>query len=335
MKPRNARIRRAPLHLLVVALAVAPAGCSDGGPADPGSLRFGQIGRVRIDLTTPLQQGQGQLRQLLTWDSSGPWELIESIRYRDRAGDEHSRRSGQRPEVLAGSYATWIAQVNDVQSLSLFVDELPPDSDPQDPPTCLTGQGIVTVTIRDTGRGQEFSWTRCVIGRLEHLTTTGAGPDGPAARVAASVILARDYALGEGFESTYAGSVPFGTIDRGEDSGSDLSDSFVLTTDREWQAFWVEHQGAEATAPPVDFEEDIVIVAAVGLRREAGDSVEIRRVLPVGDSTFVQRVERVPGDFCSPAERNHFPFHVVVAPSVPRPVRFVEPVEVERVPCGG
>lgn len=334
MTPRHSWTLRASLCALVLLTAGAAGACSDDGPADPGSLRFGQIGRLRIDLTTPLQLGQGELRQILTWDSSGPWELRESISYRQWAGDEHSRQSSQVPDVLAGSYATWIAQVNDVHSLSLFVEGLPPDSDPSSRPTCRTGQGMVVLTIRDTSRGEELSWTRCVTGRLETLTTVGAGPDGAAARVAAAVILARDYSLGEGFESTYGGSVPFGTIDRGGDSGVELRDSFVITERNAWVAFWAAHRGSVAV-PPVDFDRDAVIVAAVGLRQEAGDSVEIRRVLPVGDSTFVQRVERVPGDFCSPAEKHHYPFHIVVVPAVPLPVRFVEPVTVERVPCGG
>lgn len=330
---------RAPRPLAAAVVLAATAGatvaCSDRGPADPESLRFGQIGRVRLDLSTSLQQGQGQLRQVLTWDSEGPWELTETIRYRELVGDEHTRRSSQQPEVLAGSYATWIAQVNDIQPLSLFVESLPPDADPTDLPSCMAGQGVLTVTIRDTSRGEEMAWTRCVTGRLEHLTTTGAGPDPAAARVAAAALLARDYVLGEPFESTYAGSLPFGTLDRGEDSGVELTSSFLIASRQEWEFFWAQHSESSRPAPTVDFAQDVVIVGAVGLRQEAGDSVEIRRVLPVGESTFVQRVERVPGDFCSPAERNHYPFHIVVTPSIPLPVRFVEPVAVERVPCGG
>lgn len=334
--------RSSPFRCLQGFLALLLAGvaaCGDDPPVGPGTQRFGQVGRIRVELSVPLQLGEGELRQTLTWSSTGPWELTESIAYRELAGDDDSRQSVRIPDVLAGSYATWIAQVNEVPSLSLFIDALEPDGTGP-PVTCVDPQRFVfrsrlTVTIRDAGRGEEMSWTRCVNGRLESLTTSGAGPDAAAARVAAAAILARDYALGEGFQSAYAASVPFGTVDRGEDSGAEPSSSFILTRQDEWQAFWRAHRGPGETAPTVDFGKDMVIVAAVGLRLEAGDSVEVRKVLPVGDGTFVQRVERVPGDFCSPAEKRHYPFHVVVLPIVPRPVRFVEPVAVERVPCGG
>jgi len=310
-------------------------GCGDEGPAGPDALRFGQIGRVRVDLTAPLQLGQGEVHQVLTWQSSGPWELTESISYNGFPGDEDVRRSSQLPQVLAGSYATWIAQINDLNSLSLFVDELEPDESSPSPVECQgSSRTRVVLTIRDSARGEEISWTRCVNGRLETLTTSGAGPDAAAARVAAASILARDYALRETFQSSYSGSVPFGTIERGEDSGAEPSQSRVFTERGDWASFWRDHRPT-AAVPFIDFGTDMVILAAVGLRSEAGDSVEIRRVLPVGDSTFVVRVERVPGDFCSPAEKLHYPYHLIIVPEVPLPVRFVEPVTVERVPCGG
>lgn len=77
----------------------------------------------------------------------------------------------------------------------------------------------------------------------------------------------------------------------------------------------------------------MVLVAAVGERHEAGDSVEVRRVVPADGGTLAEAFERVPGNFCSPAERTHVPFHVVVAPLAPLPVTFPE-IVVERVPCG-
>lgn len=261
--------------------------------------------------------------------------MTESISYNGFAGDEDFRRSSQLPQVLAGSYATWIAQINDLPSLSLFVDELEPDVTSPAPLACPSGSRTkVVLTIRDSARGEEISWTRCVNGRLETLTESGAGPDLAAARVAAASILARNYTLRETFQSAYSGSVPFGTIERGEDSGAEPRQSRVFTNLSDWAAFWSEHRPT-AAVPPIDFGTDMVILAAVGLRSEAGDSVEIRRVLPVGDSTFVVRVERVPGDFCSPAEKLHYPYHLILLPGVPLPVRFVEPVAIERVPCGG
>jgi len=77
----------------------------------------------------------------------------------------------------------------------------------------------------------------------------------------------------------------------------------------------------------------MVILAAVGRRLEAGDSVKVRRVLPIDQGTRIEIVERVPGDFCSPAAREGYPFHLVVAPRAQAPIQFADPI-VERVPCG-
>jgi hypothetical protein len=77
----------------------------------------------------------------------------------------------------------------------------------------------------------------------------------------------------------------------------------------------------------------MAIVAAVGLRTEAGDSVEVRRILRTGERTQVTLYERVPGDFCSPAARDHYPVHIVVFPRTVLPIVFSE-IEEERVPCG-
>jgi hypothetical protein len=74
-------------------------------------------------------------------------------------------------------------------------------------------------------------------------------------------------------------------------------------------------------------------VAAVGLRTEAGDSVEVRRVLQTGEGTQVKVVERLPGNFCSPASRRHYPAHVVVTPRPLQPIEFSDPAT-ELVPCG-
>lgn len=316
---------------MATALTVAAmlTGC-DGGPTDPGNLRFGQIGDTRIELVTPLQLGTGSLAQTLTWNSDGVWRLEETIRYRGEVGDRGGRRSPVVGGALAGAYAQWIAQVNDVPALRLFIPELEPGLDP----TCGPTRSLLTLTIRDARRDEEVSWTRCVAGSLETLTTTRAGPDPAAGRVAAAVTLARDFTLSETFRSDYSASLPFATLARGEDAQGELTEPRIITDAAAWTLFWRELQGTEATPPEVDFSRDVVIVGAVGLRFEAGDSVEVRRVLPADDATFVELVERVPGDFCSPAERRHYPFHVVRAPAVPLPVRFVEPVAVERVPCG-
>jgi hypothetical protein len=200
----------------------------------------------------------------------------------------------------------------------------------------------VTVTIWDEIKRQEKSWVRCASGSLATLQTSEAGPDLDAGRVIQAAILVRDFTQGGNFQSAYLGSVPFGTLDRREDSGARLGTarSFFSVPEGNpnpptgWLAFWRAHTGeTSAELPQVDWAREMVLVAALGERGEAGDSVEIRRVLQTGEGTQVSLFERVPGDFCSPAARDHYPVHIVVAPRTLLPIRFSE-VVTERVPCG-
>jgi len=74
----------------VVSLAAALIACEDSGGTDPGALRFGQLGRIEIQLEAPLgrielqpegllRPAEGQLKQALVWSSSGTWTLRESV----------------------------------------------------------------------------------------------------------------------------------------------------------------------------------------------------------------------------------------------------------------
>ena len=96
-------------------------------------------------------------------------------------------------------------------------------------------------------------------------------------------------------------------------------------------------EGSGREAPEIDWETEMIIVGAVGVREEVGDSVEVRRVLLIGNDervtgTKIEVVERNPGDFCAPARRIVRPYHIVVAPRTPEP--FFPEVRAERVPCG-
>jgi hypothetical protein len=183
------------------ALLLGAAGCEDAGTA-PGTLRFGQIGEIRLHLATPLVFGKGELQQSLTWNSAGPWQLTEAILYRKEFGDDNTSKSTLPPEVLAGSYAVWITQVNDIQSLQLFIPEL----DQQLDEPCGIVQTKATLVIRDAVVGEERHWTRCVDGNMSTLVTANAGPDDAAGRVAQAAVLIRDYIFPAGFTSTFHGS---------------------------------------------------------------------------------------------------------------------------------
>ncbi len=306
------------------------AGC-EGNGTDLDNLRYGQVGEIYVRLRTPIGAGTGELRQSITWSSSGPWSVDESIYYLERLGDGNLLRPRIDPDLYAASYATAIAQLNETEGLSLFISEL----DPSLIPVCGAGRTEVLVVIRDDHRDQQRSWTRCAVGSLATLTTSDAGPDAAASRVVQAALLVRDFTTGAQFRSTYTGTVPFATLDRGDDSSSDLGTSTVIRDEVSWLDFWADHRAGQpsVTAPFVDFDRDQVVIAAVGPRLEAGDSVEVRRILQLEGGTVTEVVERIPGDFCSPLARTHRPFHIVVAPITAQPMAF--PVTaVERVPCG-
>jgi hypothetical protein len=297
------------------------------------------VGEVRVEVLTPLGAPGGLLRQRVAWRSDGAWQLDEEITYRGLVGDATRRRPAGDPGGFASAYATLIAQVNETPGLRLFIPELDATLEPD----CGSGASTIRLEIEDTTRQEMGRWIRCARGPLSSLGPQGAGPDADASRVAAAVASVRDFTLGDGYRSPYLGSLPFGTLDRGEDSGVALERPLVFLPVLDgsgvprapggWAAFWRDHTRGLRPPPTVDWSRDMVIVGALGLRSEAGDSVRVQRVLQVSNGAIVEMVERVPGDFCSPASRNQYPFHIVVLPRTPPAVQFAD-VRVERVPCG-
>lgn len=315
--------------LATLAGVLAAGACGNGGPVDPGELRFAQRGHVEVRLEAPLRLGEGGLTQELHWASNGAWSLTETISYRGTAGDATLWRSGTDPSPYVLAYDGLIRKLNEEPAEQLFTPDLPAELVPE----CRSNQTRITLTLRDDARDQAVTWIRCAEGTLNSLTPQGAGPDPAASRLALATILIRQATLGDEWASAYLGSIPFGTLDRGGDSRSTLAAPATFIDAAGFHEFWARH--APGRAPPsVDFTRDMVVAAVVGVRREAGDSVEVRKILQVADGTQVEVFERVPGDYCSPAARTHVPFHVVVAPRTPVPHRFAD-VRVERVSCGG
>ena len=192
----------------------------------------------------------------------------------------------------------------------------------------------MSILIRDNPRDEEKEWSRCAFSAnaLANLTTEGFEPDDGTARVVQIALRARDLSLGADFERyAYTGSMPFATIERGTQSGWAFQDTVTVTVYRSaadgdtgvapegWRHFWEEHTGEDRPAPEIDWTREVVIVVAIGERDELGFSVEVRRVLQIGDEsrvtgTKIETVELVPGDYCAPARRFIWPYHIVVAP---------------------
>lgn len=324
--------------LCALAMGAAAAGCDDGN--GPGTdLPYGRVGSVRVEVRAPLDTAAvGELRQSVLWSSDGPWLLTEQIYYKGGLGDETVRKSTDDPGALATRYADWVLRLTQPGGpLELFVPNLPAAL----VPTCGQLQSRVTLRIYDKMQADSTSWTRCGDGSLASLSSENAGPEsGYAARVVEAVKLLRDATvlLDRRFNEkgyAYTGSLPFKTIERGDSAKVPLLVPRVIEDQQAWVGFWSEFMSASKPLPVVDFGKEVVLVGAVGTRQEIGDSVEIRRILPIGFATQVNLFERRPGDFCTPAPRVHAPFHIVVAPSLlmPRPVYF-SAAGVDQVPCG-
>lgn len=320
--------------LAVLLLATSLAACEESS-TQPGEPRFGQQGRIQVEVSSAIAEGQGELNESLIWNSNGPWVLAERVSYRRILGGEHVRRSERNPGQLAQEYATFLRELHEAAEFRLLDGDLPQDLQP----TCAPSQSRVTFVIRDDQRGESVRWVRCASGTLFELTPAEAGPDEGASRVAAAGRSLRLLTLGVERESVYDGTLPYATLDRGADSPASPENprvflSFTGEPPQTFREFWAEHAGEEALLPNVDWGSEAVVLAAVGERQEAGEAVEVRRVLPQqGFSTLVEVVQRVRGNFCAPAATRGFPYHIVVVPVVALPIEFVQP-RVERVSCG-
>jgi len=307
------------------------------------------LGEVRASVSVPLivvegtqSSVEGELQQILTWNSTGLWQLYESVSYRGSVGDESLTRARGDATQFASAYASLITRLSDTPELKVFADGLDQDLEVDCLADGVESRSRVMFQIRDDIRNEVARWTRCAEGTLEELTPAGAGPDRDASRVVQAAILTRDFSLGADFQSSYRGTLPFGTLAKGDDSDANLDFPLVFregegvnTQDdpaQAFSAFWGTLEPG-SPLPEVDWSEQMVLVGTIGEVAEAGDSVEVRRVVEdLLGTTLVEIVERLPGDFCSPAARRHTPYHVVIAPLNRALVRFASP-RVELVPC--
>jgi len=207
--------------------------------------------------------------------------LTERISYLGVLGDQDVSHNSGDPSAYAAAYAGLITRINETGGLTLFTGEL----DPGLIPPCDITRTTVVLTFKAASQGVE-SWVRCSQGDFSNLTPANSGPAAAASRVVQVAVFAGQFTVGDDFLSRYNGSVPFATLDRGEDSFAALGTSFTFTSPLGWPEFWASHAGREETPPDVDFDRDMVIIGAVGLRFEAGDSVEVQRILQIDGGTL-------------------------------------------------
>ena len=317
------------------------AACDPGGTGP--QLRFGSDGEVRVTVEVPLQRGIGWMQQVLTWNSGGAWKLYEEIGYDSVVGDDNFMRNPGLPYLYAANYSSLLQLAIDNAGTKLWE---PPDRVGD----CGVDRSRVSILIRDNQRDEEKEWARCAATAtaLGDLSTAGFEPDDGSARLIQIALTARDFTLGEGFDRyAYTGSLPFATLDRGVQSAGELTANLAFRSrdhgdpgeePEGWTQFWQDHTGGDGAPPEIDWAREMVVVAAIGRRDELGDSVEVRRVLrtvDVDDSritqTRIETVERVPGDYCTPATRITWPYHIVVTLRGPPSLSFSH--RPEEVPC--
>ena len=335
------KVRRVTLVVSAL-LAITAVPACDGDTILIPAAPFGQLGEVQVEVRSvlPGEARNGHLTEILIWASNGPWLLTERVSYEGNLGAETLRSSKLNPGELAQEYGSLIQQLSETQGLRLFGGAVPQELDPECGGSLPATQ--VVFTIRDDRRDEVATWTRCAEGTLFTFEPGSAAPDPGASRVVTAGQLARFFTLGESSASTYSGTIPFAALQQGDDSGAreEAPRAFASgdgEVPEDFARFWEDHAGPTASLPRVDWGSELVLLVAVGLRREAGDVVRVRRILPLGQAngTRVEVIERVPGDFCSPASVSLYPFQIVILPAddVHVPIEFTQP-QLERIPCG-
>lgn len=101
----------------------------------------------------------------------------------------------------------------------------------------------------------------------------------------------------------------------------------ILRSQVEWKAFWEEVHALRTPvpeAPPVDFDERIVVVAAMGERPTGGHSVAVEDVKPSEEGYLVVVREVSPGEGCVVTQALTQPVTAVALRNGEREVRFKE-----------
>lgn len=112
-------------------------------------------------------------------------------------------------------------------------------------------------------------------------------------------------------------------------SNSALEDSarIVVRTSAEWTTLWnriVANHAPKPPVPAIDFEKEMLLVAAMGTRPTGGHAIEIEAVDRDGSSITASVRTRSPGKNCMTTQALTAPVAIVRIPRSDLPVRFVE-----------
>jgi hypothetical protein len=120
-------------------------------------------------------------------------------------------------------------------------------------------------------------------------------------------------------------SIPFKIIDKSANSGFMVPLEMFLATQKDWAETWFTRQGSATQKklhPDVDFNREVVIVAALGMKNTGGYSIEITRIVRTKDDiqVFVRRTS--PPEGGKPPAGATSPFVLARMEKPDRPVTF-------------
>lgn len=92
-------------------------------------------------------------------------------------------------------------------------------------------------------------------------------------------------------------AIPFRVIEENNMSGFSTGMEKFISSEKDWVAIWMERQGnlaAKRLHPEIDFDRDVVIVAALGRKNTGGYSVDITRVIRTKDDIRIYLKKTAP-----------------------------------------
>lgn len=91
-----------------------------------------------------------------------------------------------------------------------------------------------------------------------------------------------------------------------------------------WNQLWPQIAGTASTPPGVDFERDMVVVAAMGVRSSGGYDITVQGVFENADGVYVQILKSAPESGCATTQALTSPVTVVAVPRREATVFWVE-----------
>lgn len=99
---------------------------------------------------------------------------------------------------------------------------------------------------------------------------------------------------------------------------------WVIRDPAAWEQAWLQLSGNERPLPAVDFEREMVLVAAMGERNTSGYEIAIEKVSEDADGIHVEVLESSPGPSCGVFDVLTAPVTMVAVPRTDSAVVWVE-----------